>query len=106
MKWFEGIHTIEYVLGSISHTASYLRLWALSLAHNQLSEVRIDLLSSHGNISGQVLWSMVMRAGFINSYLGAFILPAIFAAWAAGTISVMGNRWRSLDRVRQSLFQF
>lgn len=66
------IHTIEFVLGAISNTASYLRLWALSLAHAELSNVFLEKL----------LYGSIASSNPIAMMIGFFL-------WVGATIGVL-----------------
>ena len=66
----QAIYSIEFILGSVSNTASYLRLWALSLAHAELSKVFFEKTLKQNISDGDYYFGL----GFIAMFIGYFVL--------------------------------
>jgi len=75
------IETIEYTLGTISNTASYLRLWALSLAHGQLAKVFFDYTLAGGLKGQSIPMIFIGYYVFIGTTFGVLMLMDLMEAF-------------------------
>lgn len=75
------IHTIEFVLGAVSNTASYLRLWALSLAHAELSDVFLEKLIYDSVASGNPIAMMIGFFMWVGATLGVLMFMESLSAF-------------------------
>lgn len=75
------IHTIEFVLGAVSNTASYLRLWALSLAHSQLSAVFYDRVLMASIASGNAFAIVIGFGMFAGATMGVLMVMESLSAF-------------------------
>ncbi|KHJ91838.1 V-type ATPase subunit family protein [Oesophagostomum dentatum] len=131
---YQAIHTIEFALGCISHTASYLRLWALSLAHarnfgdvlvyqaihtiefalgcisHTASYLRLWALSlAHAQLS-EVLWDMLFQIGLTMGGWGGsaaiFILYYFFGVLSISILILMEGLSAFLHTLRLHWVEF
>ncbi|CAI5984862.1 unnamed protein product [Closterium sp. NIES-64] len=75
------IHTIEFVLGAVSNTASYLRLWALSLAHAELSAVFFERVLLPAFESGNIIFIIIGFFVFASATVGVLLLMETLSAF-------------------------